>query len=300
MNRLNRDPANRALSLAVLVASRGRAKELGDLLRALIAQTEPADQVVLSVTSRDDLPEALSDEVCTLVGAAGSCRQRNAALDALSPGVDLFAFFDDDYLPSRTALADIRRLFSSDASIVAANGQLLADGVNGPGLSYSAASELIAAFDTAPRDPPEINDGWATYGCNMVFRAEAARARRFDERLPLNGWQEDIDFSSPLRSKGRIVKANAFAGVHRGVKGARVSGKRFGYSQLVNPAYLARKGTMPAQYALKIAAKNLAANLSKSLRPEPWVDRRGRLWGNLLGVRDMALGRIDPERITSL
>ena len=289
-----------ALSLAVLVASRGRAGELARLLAALAAQTEPPETVVLSVTSPRDLPVGLGSGAHVLTGPAGSCRQRNAALNALPADCDIFAFFDDDYLPSRTALAGIRRLFAHHDDVMAANGRLLADGVNGPGLSFEHAAALIEAFDKAPRAPLEIRDGWATYGCNMVFRASEARLRRFDERLPLNGWQEDIDFSSPLQGHGRIVSTNAFAGVHLGVKGARVSGKRFGYAQLINPAYLARKGTMPRPYALKIAAKNLAANLSKAPWPEPWVDRRGRLLGNLLGLRDLAAGRIDPERILTL
>jgi hypothetical protein len=46
--------------------------------------------------------------------------------------------------------------------------------------------------------------------------------------------------------------------------------------------------------------RNCLANLGKSLRPEPWVDRRGRLRGNLLALRDLATGRLSPERILEL
>ena len=38
----------------------------------------------------------------------------------------------------------------------------------------------------------------------------------------------------------------------------------------------------------------------KSLRPEPFVDRRGRLRGNVLGALDVLRGRIEPEKILSL
>jgi hypothetical protein len=38
----------------------------------------------------------------------------------------------------------------------------------------------------------------------------------------------------------------------------------------------------------------------KSLRSEPWIDRRGRLKGNLLAMFDVLRGRSDPRRILDL
>jgi len=46
--------------------------------------------------------------------------------------------------------------------------------------------------------------------------------------------------------------------------------------------------------------RNLAANILKSLRPEPYVDRRGRLNGNLYGLSHVLRGRIEPEYILKL
>ena len=80
----------------------------------------------------------------------------------------------------------------------------------------------------------------------------------------------------------------------------RTSGVRLGYSQVVNPLYLARKGTFPWNPALGLIGKNLAANAVKSLAPEPYVDRRGRLAGNLLAVRDVVLGKVDPTKVLRL
>jgi hypothetical protein len=89
-------------------------------------------------------------------------------------------------------------------------------------------------------------------------------------------------------------------GVHLGIKLGRTSGVRFGYSQIANPIYLIRKGSMPRRHANKIMLRNLAANLARSLYPEPWVDRRGRLKGNLLALFDMLRGRISPNQILRL
>jgi hypothetical protein len=136
----------------------------------------------------------------------------------------------------------------------------------------------------------------------MSFRLEPIRRSnlQFDEQLPLYAWQEDIDFSMRLQPHGRIVKSEALRGVHLGIKAGRTSGVRLGYSQIANPIYLLRKGTMSWKHARKLMGRNVLANLARSLRPEPWVDRKGRLKGNLLAFLDLAVGRISPQRILQL
>jgi hypothetical protein len=41
-------------------------------------------------------------------------------------------------------------------------------------------------------------------------------------------------------------------------------------------------------------------NLLRAICPESYVDRRGRLKGNLLALLDMALVRMKPERVLDL
>lgn len=290
------------MKLAVIVASLGRPAEIDQLLRALAAQTRPPDRIILSVTGPADLPGETPPEVAVLISEKGSCVQRNRALDQLPGDIDLVAFLDDDYLPCRTAIAGIVDFFRAHADVAGANGVLLADGIHGPGLSAEAAEALLRAYDAGPEKPAEVLAELPNglYGCNMVYRAGVIGDTRFDERLPLYGWQEDLDFSAPLTGKGRLVRCSAFAGVHRGVKRGRTSGLRFGYSQIANPIYLVRKGTMSWSFALPMMARNLLANLIKSLAPEPWVDRMGRVRGNWTALADMVLGRMRPERILAL
>jgi len=86
--------------------------------------------------------------------------------------------------------------------------------------------------------------------------------------------------------------------VHLGTKrSGRSPGKQLGYSQVANRIYIMRKGHMSALQAVHGNMKNITANLVRSLRPEPWVDRRGRLEGNALALWDWVRGRVDPERI---
>jgi GT2 family glycosyltransferase len=131
----------------------------------------------------------------------------------------------------------------------------------------------------------------------MAFRWPAIGGQRFDERLVLYGWQEDRDFGAAIAKRGwRLVKIGAAFGVHLGAKTGRTSGHRLGYSQVVNPLYLLRKGTMSPGNALSHIGCNMLNNLLRSCASEPYIDRRGRLKGNLLAFRDLALGRAAPER----
>jgi hypothetical protein len=88
--------------------------------------------------------------------------------------------------------------------------------------------------------------------------------------------------------------------VHLGNKVGRSSGVRLGYSQIANPLYMVRKGTMERGRAYKQIGRNILANAVKTLRPEPWVDRRGRLIGNLRGAVDAVRGQLDPQQILKL
>lgn len=267
-------------------------------------QSVPPDRIILSVTSPDDLPDdpAVLAGVEALIGARGLTTQRNAALDHLKPAMPgIVVFLDDDYVPSHFAVERITAFFERNTDVVGATGAILADGIKGPGIPTAAARRLVAEHDGLPATTPKIlRDLHGLYGCNMAYRGAMLANVRFDERLKLYGWQEDIDFSARLKARGRLVKTDAFAGVHLGVKHGRAAGVRLGYSQVVNPLYLSRKGTMRSGYALKLVAKTLIANHLRLLYPEAWVDRAGRLRGNWLGVSDFLRGRLTPERIELL
>lgn len=75
---------------------------------------------------------------------------------------------------------------------------------------------------------------------------------------------------------------------------------RIAYSQIANPVYLLRKRTIPPRLAWRLMLRNLAANLARSLWPEPYVDRIGRLRGNLAALADLARGCLHPGRVLEL
>ena len=296
--------------IAVVVCSVGRPDCLRALVPFLNKQCRAADQVVFVVTRHEDIgfdPTPLfsrGTKVTTLISKKGLPRQRNCGIKAVVNEADIIVFFDDDFLPSRHALAGIEIAFSELKEVGGMTGHLIADGINSEGLDVDFASRLIAKWDASlpfaakeGRQLRIIRRGLAgLYGCNMAYRTSAIGTALFDERLPLYAWQEDIDFSA--RITGDRIKTDAFAGVHCGAKSGReTSGRRLGYSQIVNPWYLWRKGTMSARFGLRLALRNIAANHIRALYPEPWIDRAARATGNWLGIVDILRGQADPGRI---
>lgn len=291
-----------AARITVAIASLGRPDAVATALASLARQTRRPDRIILSVTKPADLPADLArDDVEIVMGAAGLPRQRNRAVDLAVRGAGLLVFIDDDFVPSRFFLERAEQLFTSHPDIVGATGLMLDDGIKTAGISFDRALELVEEHDAGPCPPIGVErELFGLYGCNMVLRISAIGDRRFDERLRLYGWQEDIDFSAQLRGSGRLVRTRAFAGVHQGVKHGRSPGLKVGYSQVINPLYLSRKGTMRFHHALRLIAKNVISNHIGTLRPEPWVDRAGRTRGNWIGFADLLRGRLEPERIEKI
>lgn len=293
--------AMRPPRLALIVASSGRPDCLTGFAERLPLQTRAPDRVIFSVAAADDLPPRLPAGIETVTGSAGLAAQRNRALDMLLDDTELIVFFDDDFVPSCHAVEGIQRMFLAHPDVAGATGRVLADGVSSAGIPLSEAERLVdAADDAGPGDLSIRADLDGLYGCNMAFRASAVGAVRFDERLPLYGWQEDVDFSARLLPRGRLVLSHAFGGVHCGVKTGRTPGLRLGYSQVANPVYLARKGSMRPLRSARLITRNLIANHLRALDPEPWVDRRGRLRGNWLALGHALRGRLDPEHVLRL
>ena len=289
--------------LVVCIATTGRAAVLTETLRELCRQTRRPDRVFVCPARSVDVEDA---EVSALplplmivpASAPGLAAQRNRLL-AAADDASLVLFLDDDFLPAPDYLAELEALFAARPDCVIATGHVLADGATNQGYSPDDGRAILQARPVPSRTlAPVFN----AYGCNMAVRWSALRGRcLFDEALPLYAWAEDVDFSRQAARYGTVLKAGALVGVHLAAKHGRVSGLRFGYSQIANQVYLARKGTLTVSGCLRKAAENVAANLVGAIRGhEPFVDRRGRLAGNLLGIRDVLTGRSSPGRILSL
>jgi hypothetical protein len=274
---------------------------LTEMLPEIGKQTRPPDHVLVCGTQSSDFPEPPGIVgVEYLVGAPGLPHQRNAILNAIHD-YDVVLFLDDDFLMAPRYIEATLAVLQSEPAVVVTTGALIADDARGPGLSMEQAEDLIEAHAYSElvggSDPAKHG-----YGCNMALRLEPVFANdlRFDERLPLYGWSEDIDFTHRLGRYGGIAKVRGAQGVHLGVKSSRTPGRRLGYSQVANPIYLFGKGSYSFGRAFRSVGRNLLANAVHAVRPEPFIDRRGRLNGNAVAFADLLRGRLSPERMLDL
>lgn len=290
--------------LVLAIPTTGRSEILLKSIRSLVAQERLPDLLIVSVTSSADVDVNVLGQlpfpVQVVTGVKGATCQRNRALLETRSG-DVLVFLDDDFLMASDYLRRVERIFANHPDVVMTTGTVLADGIGGSGFDHVEGKRLLAGLDDRSR-VESFTPTYNAYGCNMAMRAGPILANnlRFDEDLPLYSWLEDLDFSRQLAAYGKIVRAGELKGVHLGTKTGRTTGIRVGYSQISNPLYLVDKGTMQGWRAQRIIWRNILANLAKSLFPEPWIDRRGRLKGNLLAAVDLLRGRLAPRRILDL
>jgi glycosyltransferase involved in cell wall biosynthesis len=294
------------MKLVVIIPTYGRKSLLPRTISVLEQQTRPPDEVIVSAPSEDHAApyDGHKFKVSMVLGRHGLCAQRNQALDQALGCFDIITFFDDDFLPANTYLEQVENCFRANPDWAVLHGDAVYDGATGPGYQFNEGLELLRTLNgrDMARRPAEndVKDHVGAYGCNMSMRASMIGDLRFDERLPLYGWQEDIDFTSQLRKHGRVVGMKSLCGVHLATKAGRQSGLRLGYSQIANLVYLRRKGTVPTGFAYRLMMRNFAANTIKSFWPEPYIDRFGRLRGNLLAVFHILKGKVEPEHILKL
>lgn len=293
------------LNIAVGIPTVGRASVLRETLIELGRQTRRADSVILCGATAADVKGAAEayPGAIALLSEPGLPRQRNAVIDAAA-AADIIVFFDDDFFPDPDYLGAVEQAMARDPGIMVTTGLVLADGIAGSGFTPAEARAILAHHaELARARAMKSRSTFSGYGCNMAVRLAPMRSHglRFDERLPLYGWQEDVDLSCRLAKFGHVLQVDAACGVHLGVKSGRGSGLRLGYSQVANPLYLSSKRRgYPLRRAIAHIARNLAMNIFRAPLPERYVDRRGRLRGNLLALRDLIFGRMAPERILEL
>jgi GT2 family glycosyltransferase len=287
--------------VAVVLASAGRPSLLAEALATCSAQCDVTFEGVVSVPDEQSLP---SDREClsgwrVVTGVRGLAAQRNAALDTLD-GVDIVAFFDDDAVLRPDYVANAVRFLDGHPHVVGLTGRVLLDGATTGEVDRTTAASALAQ-STTDGGTGQWRESRELYGCNFVVRFSAAAHLRFDARLPLYSWLEDHDYARRLMKIGTLAKVDDCVIVHRAAaSGGRQAHLRLGYSQVMNPVYLNRKGSFPAwlaaQQILRPVAKNIALAMGGSSRS--W--RRERLRGNGTAVCDIARGRITPERIVEL
>lgn len=287
-----------ALTGAVGMASAGRPALLGAVIDDLERQTVDFGGAI-SVPAVDSLPGSEVPPRWRIVTSArGLAAQRNAAIEQIAEH-DVIFFFDDDSVVREDYVENALEFFRTHPDVVGLTGRVLLDGATQGEISVSRAAQAISESSNHP-----LTGEWKPtrelYGCNFAYRVAADPTIRFDERLPLYSWLEDHDFARRLARRGVLAKVDDCIIVHRGASsGGRTNHRRLGYSQMMNPIYLWRKGSFPLWLAAWEIFRPTAKNLVRSIGGTESSWRRERLRANLLAASDALRGRITPERITT-
>jgi hypothetical protein len=289
------------METTVVICSAGRPVILHETVLGLLKQTVQPASIILSLCAENS---ALSETqglplVRCILGPKGLASQRNTAIPFVRTCYTLF--LDDDVELASDYIEQMERLFAADPTIVGASGGVAADGAPARvPIDRRVAARAIREY-TGSRDCVPFKD---VYGCNMFVRSDVLQVERFDERLPLYGWLEDLDFSLRLKKHGRIVRHRGALVAHLATRSGRTSDLRYGYTKIANPWYLWRKKVLSSlpEVIVRYWVKTTLANLLRAFLSNgpPGVDYRKRLIGNLMAYRDLTLFRLDPQNILNI
>jgi GT2 family glycosyltransferase len=288
--------------ISVVIASLNRREVLHETVLSVARQSRPADEILLSVVDpeRDLKAETLKVQGVRIVtGPLGSSFQRNTGIASVHQGCDLISFLDDDVELHPSYLRNGCEFMEQHPEIVAiSDGGMIANGTPTGELSRSEAIRLVESSGEDSSGKFRLRSG--LYGCDMIVRRSVADQIRFDTRLKYYALYEDLDFGYRCSRLGLLAGFTGCQIVHLATRTSKFSDRRNGYAHVMNGFYLWRKGSQSALSFLRTTSKGFIANVCGMIvirRGMSRAQRRGRLWGNIRGFRDIIIHGAQPELI---
>ena len=288
--------------ISVVIASLNRRDILHDTVLSIARQSRQADEIIISVV---DLERDLKEEtlrvqgVRVITGPLGSSFQRNTGIARVHPDCDLINFLDDDVELHPDYLRNACEFMGKHPEIVAiSDGGMIANGSPTGELSRNEAIRLVESCQEDLNGRYRVRSG--LYGCDMIVRRSVAEQTQFDTRLKYYALFEDHDFGVRCSRLGLLA---GFAGcqiVHLATRTSKISDRRNGYALVMNGFYLWRKGTQRALNYFRTTSMGFIANICGMFvirRNISRAQRRERLVGNIMGLRDIIIHGAQPERI---
>ena len=133
------------LRTVVIIATRGRPREVSAILNILALQTVLPDMVLVSACDHNDLEQSMLDK--ENIRAVWSSRTGRSEKPGLSfrahYDYDIIVFFDDDFIPSRFWIERIQKLLAMQPEVGCMTGRVLEDGVTSGGLERSYGQSIV-------------------------------------------------------------------------------------------------------------------------------------------------------------
>lgn len=284
---------------AIIVCSANRPEMLHDSLLSLVRQSVRS-HIFVSVP---DLSHVLEDtkrlpNVSIVVGRLGLTSQRNAALRSIRHQPQVIFFFDDDVECEEHYVEEMLSAFHQHPEAVIVGGTNLAQGIYSAGvLDRKLAQQLIEEHTPPVKRYPFLQRARAICGYNMAVRGDVLGKVEFDEALPLYGFLEDQDFALRCCTLSSMLKNPNAIMVHIETAQGRIGGMARGYSEVVNPFYIAANNPgMPPRLAYLGSISRTLRSLRLALTGKGF----SRFVGNLKGWLDVASGEPDPSKILTM
>lgn len=293
--------------LSVVIASRGRAEVLNETIDSLDAQTRRADEIIVVVTSEQDYNKKIKEisGVTAFLSSPGGSVQRNFGIERTSKDSDLVVFLDDDVELAADYLLRVENFFFCMPSVIAISGVPLLDIPEDGHMSRTDAKKRLSEPKNFKANVSFRDD---LYGCNMAVRRSFLNFERFDENLVGYSYLEDVDLGRRLNRRGLICNYGGDSLIHLGVPGGRISQRRLGYAQIMNPLYLYfTKRSLDfnklVYLTIKVPVGNILGGFGilSFFRSNPALDsvRRERLKGNIDAFIYALKRGVDPKSILS-
>jgi glycosyltransferase involved in cell wall biosynthesis len=290
------------LNTTIVICSANRPDVLAETVDSVVrGQSLPPREIIVSVFNQKHVAEktrAHSAVRVVLSDIQGTSVQRNMAAKLVRTPYTLF--LDDDVELAHNFIESMERLLEEAEDAVGATGFLVVDGAQGgdTGLDRKLARSYAVNY-VRKHDNYDHEEGQ-----NLFVRTRVFDNVLFDEKLPLYGWLEDLDFATNCLRYGRIIMNTETCFAHLATPTGRTSGLRYGYSQIVNPFYLWRKNGKPGltQVIFGHWLLHIAYNYRRALItiPSDRNDRRGRFRGNMIALRHLLARKVDPSYILKL
>jgi glycosyltransferase involved in cell wall biosynthesis len=237
--------------------------------------------------------------VRVVAGPLGSSFQRNTGINSVHPDCELICFLDDDVELHPSYLRNGCAFMEQHPEIVAiSDGGMIANGTPTGELCRSEAIRLVESCHEDSSGRYRLRSG--LYGCDMIVRRSAAAQTLFDTRMLYYALYEDHDFGARCARMGLLAGFTGCQIVHLATRTSKFSDRRNGYAHVMNGFYIWRKGSQNALDFLSTTTKGLLANICGMIvirRGISRAQRRGRLWGNILGFLDIMIHGAQPELI---
>jgi glycosyltransferase involved in cell wall biosynthesis len=293
----------KSISLAYVVPTKDRPDDLAKLLASIGRQTVLPDQIVI-VDAGDprveDLVAQFSALPITYVREfpPSLSRQRNAGMAALKDHIDVAGYMDDDIELAPDATEKIRNFWrTAGPQVGGAAFTIVNQPLRSPVLGLLSEFFLInsrrvgvvlpSGFSSSITPQREnIRTDWL-YGGATLWRREVIARFAYDEWYIGHGYLEDLDFSYRVCQAYElwvVADARLWHWPHPIRLERNVD---LGKQQMVNRVYFVRK--MCHFQPLCVAWGLFGQSVRNGLESIRNGDKAGllRLWGNILGLKDL-------------